>query len=75
MSDTPSPWRRDPYGHFQDCAHFRARIERQTRSYHWAILRFDPGAHVGLEVGAAPTLAAAKHAATAALIRHAPPPF
>lgn len=75
MSDTPGPWRRRIDGeHFQRCGAYGAHVWRHARGvYYWHVFR--TAGPCELAVGAAPTLAAAKRAATAALIRHAPMPF
>ena len=77
MSDTPGPWRRLGREHFQRCGGHGTRVYRYMQGvYRWQV--YGPprrGTDPFLEAGAAPTLAAAKRAATAALIRHAPMPF
>ena len=90
MSDTPAPWRRVDGEHYQRCGAYGAHVYRHPiRSYvrrsggaepivyPWRVYgsAVPPFTAHPLERGAASTLAAAKRAATAALIRHAPPPF
>ncbi len=85
MSDAPGPWRRIDGEHFQRCGAYGAHVWRYKPRdrpnaapvYRWGVFRTVNGYRPGedVETGAAPTLAAAKRAATAALIRHAPMPF
>lgn len=77
MTDTPGPWRRIDGEHYQRCGAYGACAWSRGRGvYRWQVFRtigpWDAGT---VDEGAADTLAAAKRAATAALIRHAPVPF
>lgn len=71
MSDTPGPWRRIDGDHYQRCGEYGANVYRLgPRLYRWRVYGSEPHPPFWLqplEHGAAPTLAAAKHAATAAL--------
>ncbi len=83
MSDTPGPWRRIDGEHYQRCGAYGAHAWRRARGiYRWRVYApvldpFQPNDPLdgGAAPTLAPTLAAAKRAATAALIRHAPMPF
>ena len=81
MSDSPGPWQLDRKGcHFQTCGGFIATVTKSKLSatpwYRWTIDAGNAQSPDGpLDLGGAGTLEQAKHAATAALIRHAPPPF
>ncbi len=77
MTDTPGPWRRIGREHVQRCGTYGAQAWCGARGiYRWRVYRAIGDRDFGaLEESSAPTLAAAKRAATAALIRHAPMPF